>query len=315
MKRALTLALTLVACGPPSSDPGSAWNPLRREVPEFGEGIAAYKDSRWVDAEKKFETANDKTPSSAGHFDVGAAQYKQKKTAEAGENFNKVLSSQDEDQRERAYFNLGNTEAAGGNLERAKENYRRALELRPNDMDARYNLEWAQRMLDKPKDKNDKGNKDDEKKDEDKKQDDKKDESEAKNDKKEGDKKEDDAQKKKDEEKKDGEKQAGKDEKKDGQENKGNDKKGEEEKKAGNEKGEPQPQPGGEEKKDGAGNTEEKTASGEPQPAAGSEKPLGKRESAAILDSLLAGEKNLQMWKFQQNGKPTPSRSESDKPW
>src|SRR5206468_1181810 len=143
---------------------------------------------RWADAETGFQGINDKTPSSAGHFDLGSAQYKQKKSSEAAENFKKVLSSTDDDVKGRAYFNLGNTAGAGGDLQEAKDDYRRSLELRPNDMDARYNLEWALRMIEEQKKKQEEKKGGDQDKDQ-KNDDKKKDESQAKNDKKDGDKK------------------------------------------------------------------------------------------------------------------------------
>jgi tetratricopeptide (TPR) repeat protein len=312
MKRFLPLLLlTLIGCGEPSSEAGSSWNPLRREIAEFSEGIAAYKDSRWADAEKKFQTANDRTPSSAGHFDIGSSLYKQKKTTEAAENFRKVFSSTDDDVKERAYFNLGNTEAAGGDLEHAKDEYRRALELRPNDMDARYNLEWAQRMIDQAKQQqNDKDKKgDDQKKDDKDKKGDKKDESQAQNDKKEGDKQKDDAEKKKDGDKKEGDQKDG--DKQDGQDQQAKD----QEKKDGEKKD----QQAGNDKKEGADpkdpGEQGKEAQPQPAPGAGKERPLTKQETAAILDSLQTGEKNLQMWRFKDNGRAIDSRSESAKPW
>jgi 2-isopropylmalate synthase len=48
---------------------------LRDEVPEFRDGIAAYKDSKWADAEGQFDKAIAREPSSEGHFDKGSALY------------------------------------------------------------------------------------------------------------------------------------------------------------------------------------------------------------------------------------------------
>lgn len=119
---------------------------LRSEVPEFREGIAAYGEGRFADAEQHFERALEAEPSPEGHFDKGAAIHRQQKPADAAEELRKALSTRDDAFRSRVYLNLGNSEATAGNIDGAIRSYRRALELVPDDHDARYNLEWALRM-------------------------------------------------------------------------------------------------------------------------------------------------------------------------
>jgi tetratricopeptide (TPR) repeat protein len=308
----------LLACSGTHTDTGHPWNPLRAEVPEFHDGITAYNDSRWADAEKKFEAANDQQPSSEGHFDEGSAYYRQKKLPEAAEDYRRVLTSTDDDLKERAYFDLGNTEAASGHLEEAKTNYRRALEVRPNDMNARYNLEWAQREIEEQKkkqedDKNKKqgGGKDDKKDDKgDQKKDDQKDQQNAKNDKKDdqkqGDKDKQDQKDGKQEQAQNKPDDKGKGE--DKKENPGEEQKPEDDKGKGQQANAAQPKPAdnkgaqaaqaGKDGKDGTGTQM-------------MERPLTKEETAAVLDALQADEHSLQMWKFQDR-KP---RSGRDKDW
>jgi len=341
-RRALAACALLVtaACSQAHGEEAQPWNPLKRELPELRDGISAYNDSKWADAEKKFDDANAKQPSSEGHFDEAAALYRQKKLSDASEQLRKVLSSTDDDLKERAYFDLGNAEAAGGDLEKAKVDYRRALELRPRDADARYNLEWASRALQKQKEeaKNDhKGGQNDKQSDKkdgdkgDKKNDKKDDQKQANNDNKD-DQKKDDA--KKDDPKKDqsGDKkdqQANNDKKdqpdKDGQQEKADDKsqqKGDQQ--AQNDQPQPKPDDGqkGDQKDQQQGQAGQQ---GDPKQAQGAQaqndknapdqqaRPMSQQETASVLDALQADEHSLQMWKFEQ--KKTHPRSTLEKDW
>jgi tetratricopeptide (TPR) repeat protein len=323
----LLLALAVpafAACG--GAPEATSWNPLKAQNGEFAEGLKAYGDSRWADAQKSFEEANRKEPSSEGHFDEGSALYKEQKLQDALDDYKKVLDTPDDNLKARAYFNIGNTQASAGNLEEAKAAYRRALEIRPDDVDARYNLEWAERAIEQKKQRQkqgDQGNKDDEKKDKDQKSD-QKDQKDQKDESKKGPEqaKSDDKDQKKDQnddQKKDqkDQQQAGQDQKKDGAGQDQKDQQAQEDQK------DQKDQPGQQDQKQGS---QDQKQGGQQQAGQagkaddqddknGTNRPLGRQETAAVLDALQQGEKPLQMWKFDEKDRKATTRSARDKPW
>ena len=89
-------------------------------VPKFGlsdisrskvkEGIKAYEESQWDESLQYFQDALlDDPENSIGHYNVGDAQYKNKKYEEALKSFEKTLSTQEVPLKGKAYYNLGNT--------------------------------------------------------------------------------------------------------------------------------------------------------------------------------------------------------------
>jgi Ca-activated chloride channel family protein len=89
------------------------------------------------------------------HFNTGDALYKQKKYEEARKEYEQSLLSTDPEIQEKSYYNIGNTyfrEATQKQsldlLKQAAASYRQALELNPDDEDAKYNLEVVRRHID-----------------------------------------------------------------------------------------------------------------------------------------------------------------------
>jgi Ca-activated chloride channel family protein len=319
-----------------------ACNPFQAEVPLVKAGVDAYEQSKFDDALRSFDRAADEAPSSEAHFGRGATLHQQHKDAEAAEEFRRVLSSKDDALKARAYLNLGNAEAQSGQLDKAIESYRRALQLDPQDPDARYNLEWALREKRKPK-PDDKGG-DDQKSDQDKSGDDQQ--------KKDGDSKDQKSQENKD----DAGKQGGE---KEAPDQPGQKTPGEDGKPQGDQGGKPddakqgeQPKPGGEQGKDGAqadakkpdgqqqgregeeqqaqkGADDPQAQAGQEQDAKPGEKsgPMGaakagevpqkkgRQDPSRVLDALQAGEKSLQMWRFQKKGEDAPAGRTVDQDW
>jgi Ca-activated chloride channel homolog len=127
------------------------------------------------------------------NFNAGTAAYKARELARARKHFESTLGSPDLALQERAYYNLGNTMFQAGEAtqeaeerqnawETAIKNYEGALKLKPDDADAKNNLEFVRKKLeelkeeqskqqsdknqdDKNKDKDDKEKKDEKKQD------------------------------------------------------------------------------------------------------------------------------------------------------
>lgn len=78
---------------------------------------------------------------------------------EAVEQYTKALNTNDVSLQARVYYNTGNSNFLKEEFVRAIESYQKALELNPNDQDAKFNLELArnrlkEQMQRQPQDKN-----------------------------------------------------------------------------------------------------------------------------------------------------------------
>ena len=173
---------------------------------EIEAGNGALQAGKADDALVHYDKAVKKLPAEAGtHFDRGAALYALSRFDEAGEEFLRATEAKDPALKASAFYNLGNAFFKKEKFKEAVSAYTRSLGLRPDDKQAKWNLEIALR---KQKDKEDKDKKDQDKKDKDQKKDDKKDDQKKDQDKKDKDQKKDD---KKDDQKKDQDKKDQKD--------------------------------------------------------------------------------------------------------
>ncbi len=167
---------------------------------EIEAGNAALQAGKADDALLHYDKAVKKLPTEAGtHFDRGAALYALSRFDEAGEEFLRATEAKDPALKASAFYNLGNAFFKKEKFKEAVSAYTRSLGLKPDDKQAKWNLEIALR---KQKDKDDKDKKDQDQKDKnkDQKKDDKKDDKDKNKDQKKDDKKDD---QKKDQDKQD----------------------------------------------------------------------------------------------------------------
>jgi tetratricopeptide (TPR) repeat protein len=153
------------------------------------EGNREYEKSKYPDSEILYRKAieTDKQSPDAV-FNVGDALYKQKKFEEAGKQFVESANMNEDATRKSAgLYNLGNSLLMANKFQESIEAYKGSLKLRPDNLEAKYNLAYAQDMLkqqqeeqkqQQDKDKNDqnkdnKDNKEDQNKDKDDQQKDK----------------------------------------------------------------------------------------------------------------------------------------------
>ena len=161
-------------------------------------GILNYQNQNYEAAEKYYNSIlSTDSDNPEAHFGKGSSLFMQDDLKNAEIKFNESLASSETLLKSKAFYNLGNISYKNKKLNDALQFYKKALELNPNDDEARYNYEFIKYQKD-PEEK-----KDDEKKDDEKKDDEKKDE-EKKDDEKKDDEKKD--EEKKDDEKKDEEK-------------------------------------------------------------------------------------------------------------
>jgi tetratricopeptide (TPR) repeat protein len=126
----------------------------------FSESEIAYR--RAIDKNKQFPDAV---------FNIGDALYKQKKYEDAGKQFIENANiNEDKEKKSAAFFNLGNSLLNANKLKESIDAYKGSLKLQPENIEAKYNLAYAQDLLRKQeeqqkKDQDNKNQNKDEKKD------------------------------------------------------------------------------------------------------------------------------------------------------
>ena len=131
------------------------------------EGNKMFKQGDYASSAKEYEEALQKDPESdIVHFNLGTALYKKEDYDQALEHLQQALLSDQASIRQKAHYNLGNTfyqsglkyeqghlENAISFLEKSVVEYQRALELNPKDSDAKDNVDFVKKELERLKKK------------------------------------------------------------------------------------------------------------------------------------------------------------------
>lgn len=119
------------------------------EKKSIRQGNREFKRNEYLNSEISYRKAVEGNASSfKGNFNLGDALYKQNKLEEANTLF-EGLSSSNVSDKEKAfvYHNLGNTLVKQQKIKEGIEAYKKSLRLNPEDIETKYNLSTAQRML------------------------------------------------------------------------------------------------------------------------------------------------------------------------
>ena len=114
------------------------------------EGNKLYKEKKYSDAEVNYKKSlNVNKDSPTAHFNLGDAYYKQGKFEEAAQQFQPITSDKNigNSEKARSFHNLGNALLQSKKYEESIDAYKNALKLNSKDNDTRYNLAYAQSML------------------------------------------------------------------------------------------------------------------------------------------------------------------------
>ncbi|HUC85491.1 MAG TPA: VWA domain-containing protein [Candidatus Acidoferrales bacterium] len=125
----------------------------------------AYEQGRFLQAEKEYAATLAKEPKQPKlEFNLGSAAYKSGDYAQAATAFQNTLHTTDVPVQENAYYNLGDTQYRTGQAieqsnpqdtikiwERAVQSYSAALQIKPDDADARFNRDLVARKLEQLK--------------------------------------------------------------------------------------------------------------------------------------------------------------------
>ncbi len=153
------------------------------------QGNREYEKSKFSESEISYRRALDKTkiyPDAV--FNTGDALYRQKKYEDAGKQFaENSTMNEDRAKKSAALYNLGNSLLQANKVQESIEAYKSSLKLKPDNLEAKYNLAYAQDLLkqqqqQQQQDQNKKDQNKDQKKDQENKNDQNKDDQKQNND-------------------------------------------------------------------------------------------------------------------------------------
>jgi Ca-activated chloride channel family protein len=112
------------------------------------EGNSLYLEGKYDQALKKYQAAQVESPADRRiMFNLGDAQYKLENHEEALSEYLRAVPGADEKISTQSHYNAGNALYRAGRLEDAIKQYLKALEIDPEDEDAKYNLEFVRREI------------------------------------------------------------------------------------------------------------------------------------------------------------------------
>tara|TARA_B100000470_G_scaffold221508_1_gene212039 strand:- start:1475 stop:2224 length:750 start_codon:yes stop_codon:yes gene_type:complete len=120
-------------------------------------GINYYQNREFEEARNYYESLiRERGNNPQAQFGRGSSSFQQGDMETAEKAFEQSLKSSDLDLRSKALYNLGNTFYKNKKTEEALAYYRKALELDPNDTEAKYNYEFLRYQQDPPENDNQK---------------------------------------------------------------------------------------------------------------------------------------------------------------
>ena len=119
------------------------------------DGLNNYKNKKYEEAKSYYEQVlTKKENNAAASLGLGASQYQLGDIPNAAKSFEEALKSKDTNIQDRAYYNLGNSLYSQQKMEESIAFYRKALELNPNDDDAKFNYELAKYIIQQQQEQN-----------------------------------------------------------------------------------------------------------------------------------------------------------------
>ena len=147
-------------------------------------GIDYYNNNEFEKARQYYESViMDRNNDPAANFGLGVTAFQQQDYAAAMKGFETALGTDNNELKSSAYYNMANILAQNQRLEESLAFFRKSLELKPNDLDAKINyelikfqLQQQQQQQNQDQNQNEtENNKDDEQSGDNKKQDQQKD--------------------------------------------------------------------------------------------------------------------------------------------
>lgn len=111
-------------------------------------GNEAYHKGNYTEAGKNYSLALETKKNQVAEFNLGNVYYQQDRFDSAIKHFKEVTESgSNQELRASAYYNMGNSFLKSKRWQEAEKSFRECLKLIPNNSQAKYNLEYARRMM------------------------------------------------------------------------------------------------------------------------------------------------------------------------
>ena len=128
------------------------------------EGVTHYNREEFDQAAAKFQESQlDQPENSNVAYNLANSHYRRGRYEEAVEAYKKALTEKTpKNLKQKSYYNMGNAYYRMGYMDESIDSYKKALELKPGDMDSKFNLEWVRQQQEEarqagrvgPRDKN-----------------------------------------------------------------------------------------------------------------------------------------------------------------
>jgi len=121
----------------------------QKENKHIRSGNDYYDEENYKEAEVDYMKALEAKPESyRGQFNLGGALYKQENFEDATKLYGSLAERDvDDNEKSNSFYNLGNSFLKAQKYAESVEAYKNALRLNPDDMDAKYNMEYAKKMM------------------------------------------------------------------------------------------------------------------------------------------------------------------------
>ncbi len=145
-----TLVFILLSAPATGASGGIAFDSTQSKLRE---GVREYSGQAFDKAEQKFLEAQGGRPDDPGiAYNLGNSYYRQGKYKDALQEYIQAASGNSgRPLKQKSLYNTGNTLFRMGKLEESALAFKKALELDPSDMDAKYNLEFVREQMQKQK--------------------------------------------------------------------------------------------------------------------------------------------------------------------
>lgn len=111
-------------------------------------GNKSYGKADYESAMRHYQDAEIEKPEEPKlHYNMANTLYQQERYEEAIERYNKAFYTEDPKLEAETYYNQGNSLYRAGKLAEAIQAYEKCLDLTPDDMEAKYNLEFVRKKL------------------------------------------------------------------------------------------------------------------------------------------------------------------------
>ena len=112
------------------------------------QGNSEFSKGNFAESEVLYRKAIDRKSVPDAQFNLGDALYRQDKYEDAGKNFlENADEAEDNVKKSNSYFNLGNSLLNSKKIMESIEAYKNSLKLNPGNLEAKYNLAYAQDLL------------------------------------------------------------------------------------------------------------------------------------------------------------------------